>query len=261
MKLFTSLLKKINDRLILPQPLKSRILIEMAGDMDDLYEFYRKKGLNEKEAIQKTEEKFDMTDEALSELLQVHQSVFRKAMNRISEQAQTRWERTFLAVILLLIAVFSGREILSIQFFLQASKFIWPILVFSFVIIILSLVEFYNLYIKKDHNIKKLRSLLHSILFLGGLSLFTGILGYFIEFYSAENYRIFLENKFSIILIPMGMPESDKILIYISDWMIKCSSMIMVSMLVTIFSALIWFILNNKIVKIEQAEAAFLLEE
>ena len=148
-----------------------------------------------------------------------------------------------------------------LEFFIKGGLFMWPLLILAFVIIILSLVEFYNLYIKKDHNIKKLRSLLHSILFLGGLSLFTGILGYFIELYSAENYRIFLENKFGIILIPMGIPESDKILIYISDWMIKCSSMIMVSMLVTIFSALIWFILNNKIVKIEQAEAAFLLEE
>jgi len=40
----------------------------------------------------------------------------------------------------------------------------------------------------------------------------------------------------------------------------KCSSMAMVCTLVTISTAIIWFFLNNKIKKLEQAEAALLLE-
>ena len=73
MKKFTLFLKSINERLSLPQPLKSQILLEVAGDLEDVYEFYKNKGLNEQEAMQKAEEKLDLTDEALSELIRVHQ--------------------------------------------------------------------------------------------------------------------------------------------------------------------------------------------
>ena len=85
MNKFTLFLKRINERLSLLQPLKSQILLEVAGDLEDIYEFYKNKGLNEYEAMQKAEEKLDLTDDTLSELIRVHQSVYRKLMNKISE--------------------------------------------------------------------------------------------------------------------------------------------------------------------------------
>ena len=259
MKKFTLFLKSINERLSLPQPLKSQILLEVAGDLEDVYEFYINKGLNEQEAMQKAEEKLDLTDDTLSELIRVHQSVYGKLMNRISEQAQTRWERIFLILTILFVGVLSGRQILSTQFFLQASSFIWPVLGIGCIVIVLSIVKFYNLYIKKDHNIKNLRTGLSSFLFLGGASLFTGIVGYYIELYSAGGLGALLEAKLILIVrVTTGLDETSR---YIGDWMIKSSSMIMTSMLVTILAALIWFILINKVIKIEQSEAEFLLEE
>ena len=55
---FAPLLKSINDRLDLPQPTKSRIILEIAADLEDLYQFYQNQGMNESEAAQKAEEKF-----------------------------------------------------------------------------------------------------------------------------------------------------------------------------------------------------------
>jgi len=259
MNKFTLFLKRINERLSLPQPLKSQILLEVAGDLEDIYEFYKNKGLNEQEAMQKAEEKLDLTDEALSELIRVHQSVYGKLMNRISEQAQTRWERIFLIIIIIFGGVLSIKQFLSTQFFLHSSSFIWPVLGIGCIIMVLSIVKFYTLYIKKDHNIKNLRKRLSSILFLGGGSLLTGTIGYFIELYSAGGFGVLLESKLVFVVVTTnGLDEKAN---YIADWMIESSSMVMTGMFVAIFAALIWFILVNKVIKIEQAEAEFLLEE
>ncbi len=54
MKQFESQLKKINNKLDLPQPVKSRIVLEIAADMEDTFNFYFDKGMNEKDALQKT---------------------------------------------------------------------------------------------------------------------------------------------------------------------------------------------------------------
>jgi hypothetical protein len=80
MNRFASLLREVNNRLNLPQPTKSRILLEMAGDLEDLYNFYRGQGLDENEAVQKAEEKIDASYEALAELVEIHQTSYRKLM-------------------------------------------------------------------------------------------------------------------------------------------------------------------------------------
>lgn len=259
MKKFTSFLKSINERLSLPQPLKSQILLEVAGDLEDVYEFYKNKGLNEQEAMQKAEEKLDLTDEALSELIRVHQSFYGKLMNRISGQAQARWERIFLTIIILVGGVLTGRQVLSTQFFLQSSSFISPILGIGGIIFVLSIIKFHSLYIKKDHTIKKLRKGLGAILFLGGGSLLTGTIGYFMELYSAGGFGALLEAK--LVFVVVTTDGLDRTANYIADWMIASSSMVMTSMFVAIFAAIVWFIFVNKVIKIEQSEAELLLEE
>ena len=58
MNRFISLLQRVNDKLDLPQPEKSRILLEIAADLQDMYQVYLDKGLGEEEAVKRTEEKF-----------------------------------------------------------------------------------------------------------------------------------------------------------------------------------------------------------
>ena len=51
MKQFTSLLKNLNSKIDLPQPKKSRMLLEIAADLNDMYNYYLAKGLTETEAV------------------------------------------------------------------------------------------------------------------------------------------------------------------------------------------------------------------
>ncbi len=246
MKRFSELLKQMNERLDLPQPTKSRILLEIASDLEDLYQLFLKQGLSRQDALKKAEEKFDVSDEALQELVEIHESTFRKLLGRISEQAQTRWERIILIALMLFVAGFSRMEIFSGNFFRQASGFVWPIVGLSFGTLVLAMQQIYKLYIKKDHDVKKLHDGLPWLLALGGASVLVGIYGWVLELYR------------SVLLI---MGDVQMMLLYITRWAISCSAMMIVSLFAAIMAGLAWFILTNKVKKIEIAEVAWLLDE
>ncbi len=259
MNQFTPLLKSINERLDLPQPTKSRIILEIATDLQDLYQLYLNRGLSEKEAARKAEEKIDLKDEALNDLVLIHQSLFRKLLDKISAQAQTRWERVAFVFILLFVVGISVQAIFSTQFLLQASKWIYPVLGTSLTAILISIPKFYQLYIKKDHQIKKLRTDLSLIFGMGVLNLVIGTMGYVMELFLAEDTALLFMNHLAYIITTQEA-GSGQTLSNITTWMIKSSSLIMFTLVSTIFIAFIWYILINKVLKIERAEAAVLLQ-
>ncbi|MFH1754248.1 MAG: hypothetical protein ABIA59_00965 [Candidatus Latescibacterota bacterium] len=53
MSRFEGLLKQINGKLDLPQPTKSRILLEIASDLDDMYRVFIQQGMSEQDAAER----------------------------------------------------------------------------------------------------------------------------------------------------------------------------------------------------------------
>lgn len=260
MKHFTPLLKSINERLDLPQPTKSRIILEIASDLDDLYQLYLSRGLSEQEAAIKAEEKINLTDEALNELVQIHQTLFRKLMDKINAQAQSRWERVAFVLMFIFVLAISIQGIFSAQFFLQASTWIFPVLGIFLTAILISIPKFYQLYIKKDHQVSKLRTGLSLIFGLGALNLVVGITGYVMELYLAADNALLFVNHLAYIITTQER-GSHQTLTDITTWMIRSSSLIMFTLVATIVIAFIGYMLMNNIWKIERAEAAVLLED
>ncbi len=258
MKHFTPLLKSINERLDLPQPTKSRIILEIAADLDDLYQLYLARGMDEREAAQKAEEKIDLTDEALTELVQIHQSLFRKLLDRITAQTQNRWEKVIFVFMFIFIIAISFHGILSTQFFLQASKWIIPVLGIFLIASLISIPKFYQLYLKKDHQVKKLRAGLPLIIGLGVLNFMVGIMGYLIELYKAGDHAMLLVNHLAFV-ITTHEADAARTMNDITSWMIKSSSLIMFTIVSTIIIAVVCYIIMNKVLKIERAEAIVLL--
>ena len=245
MSRFASRLREISDRLDLPQPDKSHILLEIASDLDDIYLYYREKGLDEETAARRAEEKLDLSDEALRELVEVHQSGMRKLLGRISEQARTRWERALLAMAVIVIAAYSGRQILSAQLYTQASRFVWPILLFALAALVITIWQVYRLYIKKDHDIRTLGVGLPWLLGAGAASLLSGLLGMMYEFHRSAL---------------MAAGEVERSLAFLVECALRCSAMMMVGLVTAIVIGIAWFVLMNKVRRIEVAEAAWLIE-
>ena len=257
MSRFSSLLNSINDRLDVPQPKKSRILIEIAADLQDAYDFYREQGKSEREATQLAQEKFILDDSTISELSSIHQPLVKKWMDTISLNVQSRWERIILILTLLSIAAFSGRVMLTNSFFERSSIFVWPIWAVFTAGIIQFFIKFYRLYLLKDHDSKNLRKGIDVIAYLAVFGIFLGFAGYFYEllFYSIDT----IIPGGSLITVLVTVTDSLNRIRDITTCFTTSATVMMASLFSGMFLALLWYILNKAAAKIEIAEANSLL--
>ena len=80
---FAAALQRIDARLHLPQPARSRVILELASDLEDLYGHYQSKGLSKAEAREAALADLDASDEVLTALSEVHASGARRSMDRV----------------------------------------------------------------------------------------------------------------------------------------------------------------------------------
>jgi hypothetical protein len=98
MNRFHPFLKNINSKPDLPQTTKSSIILEISADLHDLYDFYVTQGISEEEASQKAQEKIDVSDEALKQLVTIHQTGYQKILQNLSQKTINRFEIAALAI-------------------------------------------------------------------------------------------------------------------------------------------------------------------
>lgn len=257
MNRFSPLLRSINERLDLPQPGKSQILIEIATDMEDYYLALREKDVSEDEAENLVNEKFDFTDEALSELVSVHQTLFRKLFLGLTSQAQSRFEQTALLMTILLVAGLSGYITFTSEFILKSSLLVWPVITMTSAAVIFALIKSYTLYVKKDHNLRTVPKGLDVILVSAGAILLLGNIGYIVELLQAGYHGIFLDSK---MLTFTYVVEDQPSLNQVIDWFMKSASLVLTCLMSSIVLALFWYVLTGKVAEIEEAEASYLLD-
>jgi hypothetical protein len=150
-----------------------------------------------------------------------------------------------LVIVVFFIAAYTGRELFSARLFEKASPFVWPVLGFSLMTLSIAICQIYRLYIKKDHEVRRLRAGLDWLLAGGLLSLLAGITGTLYEMYRMALF---------------SFAEVDRALIFLVDWALESSALMIVSLDVAIAAGIVWFVLMNKARSIELDEAAWLLE-
>lgn len=92
MERFGRVLRRVDRRLEAPEPERSRILTELAGDLEDLYRAYRERGLEEAEAIREAEKWLSPSAEALASLRSLHLPAFERLLDRLSGTTRGRVE-------------------------------------------------------------------------------------------------------------------------------------------------------------------------
>lgn len=259
MNQFRQILQNINDKLDLPQPVKSRILLEISGDLDDLFHHYLEQGLEIQDARQQAIETLNLDGTALNELVQIHTSPFKRFWTQLSEQAQSKWERTIILTTLCVLILLAGQSMTHIDFFSQASRFVWGVAGVGVLIFTNFLYHIYRLCIKRDHSIRTLRNGLNVLPVLAGVSLFVAVAGLFLEASWLEN-KFVIHGPYLIIMMNKHLVNTSDLLMQLTTWMLKTSALLMFAMVISIFGAFAWYIVINKIQRIEQAEAAMLLQ-
>jgi hypothetical protein len=245
MNRFAEILRRTAQKLDLPQPARSRVLLELAGDLEALYDLYVQRGLDDSEAVRRVEEKFAVSDDVLVQLTRLHRLALRRWLDRLSEQAQTRWERSILAALILFLAVVTGPRLVTATFIRDASGWIWVVAGIALMALALAVAKTYQLFLKGDHRPAQLRSGLPALLFLGCASSFTGLFGLV-----AGLYRDLARMAAGTEQVPVPM----------MDWLLGSIATMTASLMVAVLCAVIWFFLMSKVKRIEQAEAALLLE-
>ncbi len=244
MNRFTETLQDINERLDLPQPARSRVLLEIAADLDGLHAHYLDRGLPEDEARRRAVEQCDLSDEALAELARVHLSAYRRFLDRLSAQARTRWERAVLAVLLVFVAVLAGRMAVGTGMFSAAGPAAWVAAGLTLIALGLGLHKLYSAHLEQDHDLVRLRAGTGTLLVLAGSNLVLGVYAYSLVLYRVARQMAFdLEETAPLVV----------------QRLLSGSALVEMCLFAAILCAVLWFLVENKIGRIEEAEAALLL--
>lgn len=107
MSRFSRVLRRVERRLEAPEPERSRILMELAGDLEDLYRTYRERGLDEAAARRKAERWLAPSAATLESLRAVHLPTFDRLLDRLGGTTRGRVELG-LAALVSLAAVGAG---------------------------------------------------------------------------------------------------------------------------------------------------------
>lgn len=240
---FADVLKQTAARLELPQPAKSRILLEIAGDMEDLYQVCRERGLSREEARREAVARFELSDEALGELVTVHTSRFRRFLDGLSEQGRSRAEQVALGLLVLFVVATTGRQVAGSTFFANASGLSWPTLILTLLAILVGAHKAWVLWLAQNYDVRRMHEGLAPILVLGGINALIGFFGFWLE------VQIIARR------LATGGPGADLVI-----WLQASAATVVVAMISALICCLIWYLLAQKVARVQQAEVDYLLE-
>lgn len=242
---FADILRRTNERLVIPQPARSRVLLEIRADMEDLYDVYRAQGLSDAEAEQRTIENCDLSGEALAALVDVHCGPWRRFLDGLSRQARSRLEHGVLLVLLLFVLVVCGGLVLRDGFIRDAGPAAWPVLATLLVGLSLGGGKLYQLYLRQDHDPRRLRHGLGAVLVLAIAQPVIALAG--------NGIALFIANLHLIITIDGGGKM-------VMSWLIASAATLIIALVGAIVCSLLWYWSEAKVSAIEADETTSLAE-
>ncbi|HSJ08418.1 MAG TPA: hypothetical protein VK928_00855 [Longimicrobiales bacterium] len=237
---FDAVLQRVATQLAVPQPARSRILHEMAADLEDLYAEYRARGLGESEALRRAEAALGASPEAIEQLIEVHQPAWERLLARFSERRRNRIER-LLVTGLTLAGVALGLGGLAGQRILQdPSAFVWPVLVLTAVALAVAAGVFFRLFIRQDHRPQRLHTGLVPLLALAAAILLAGAFGALREMTAAAQ-----------AVAAAGSPS----LALVLPWLRRAAEVLALALTGDLAVLLCWFHLRQRARSIARTEA------
>jgi len=232
------------DRLALPQPVRTRILLELSGDLEDMFRLYLEQGLPSEDAERRALESFDLSDEALAELAAVHCSPVRRFLDRLSLQSRGIVQRISLAVV----AIGATLTVLNLathtRILWDAGPFAWPVLAACVGAIVSAAAKLYQLYVLQDHRPRPTWRLLHLPMALAGAGLALGFMGMY-------------GHVFSAWMASRGAPVET--LRHLGLAVHRSAALLTVATGASVVNASLWFASAHKAARVEEDEAALRL--
>jgi hypothetical protein len=241
---FADALRRIDARLHLPQPARSRVILELATDLEALYRHYLDKGLTEDEAREAALSDLDATDEVLTDLAEVHVSAVRRGMDRLVRQAESGWTRALLLVVLVAVAGAAARVVLTPMFVEDAGIFLWPMGLCLGVGAVTGGLLLMRLQRFDADDPAPARGLLDRIAVLIVGEFMLALFGAWMELYWAVGRMV---------------DDAGQITPELFGWLVRASALMSAGVAAALILAVVWFFASHRTAVIEDARAALLM--
>ena len=121
-------LREVAGRLELPEPTRSRILLELKGDLAALAESLRAEGVPDPEARRRAMATLLPDVQSLQALRTLHRPLWERLVDRFSEPARHRLERLLLAAMVATLVIGGGITLARLDLLVVRSGFLGPVL-------------------------------------------------------------------------------------------------------------------------------------
>ena len=181
MSRFAGALRGISERLSLPQPARARVLLEIAGDLEEIYRILLERGVTEEDAAREALDRIDLSDEALRGLARVHGGWFRRLTDSIAERAGSRWNLALLGLLVLGGIALSGTVLQAVPMSRAAGRWLIPVFCAAVATLGIGAWKFYVVSLRGDHRPGHLRRGMGAILGLSVLQMFLAFVGLWVS--------------------------------------------------------------------------------
>jgi hypothetical protein len=222
-------LSSVADRMRdLHHPARTRILLELAGDVEALSADLRRSGMPAEEAALRAAERVVPSDAALDALVRLHRPSYRRLTAPVPDSALRRLERGILLVVTTSILV-AGLFLLSGQGLLRdPSPLLWAILGLSGGVIGITLWKGFQLFIRREHRPETLGRGLWTLLALSGGALLAAGAGFITGLWMLA------------ATLEAGVPDTAALL---TAWLFRESVLLTTALLTALAGGLAWFLL------------------
>ncbi|MCG6957971.1 MAG: hypothetical protein LJF04_18420 [Gemmatimonadetes bacterium] len=245
MNRFAHVLRQLSERLSLPQPARCRILLEISGDLEELFRSYLEKGLSPEDAEREALSHVDLSDEALEELGRVHGGWFRRFADGLAGRMGPIWERALLVALGLGGVVLGGGVLRAVPMSRAAGLWLVPVAGLALVGLAVGARKAWDLFVRRDHRPVRLRSGLDAIVGLSVLQVFVAFGALWVTAVGAIRGT---EGQAPRAVGLMTM-----------HWLQSSLALLVLSLSLAIVVGLVWFFLLMHVVSIERREAVALL--
>jgi hypothetical protein len=241
---FTKVLSDLDARLTVPEPARSRVLLEIAADMEDLHREYLERGLQNGEAEREVVEHFDLSDEVLKDLVRLHDTTLQRSLEGLSGQVRGTWSRLLLMVLGLFVVVTCGSLLFSGRLYSDASALVWILMPILGSGMVIAGSQARRLYGGRVVWSPGLRSGLGRLLGLSALIMVVAAAGLWVELYLGA------------LRIRNAPGET---LIHLVGWVHMASATLVIALSGSLILGFLWFFLESRARRQELNAAADLL--
>ncbi len=237
---FDEALRALAAELDLPEPVRSRTLLELRSDLESMAAELERRGVGAEAARERALSALLPGPGAVSELRQVHRPLYQRLVDRFSARGRHTLERGLLVVLAAVYVAAGGLTLARLDVLAFPSPNLWSVLTGGVLIGVVGVGKLFHLWVAGASG--RLRRGLGLLLGLGAATLVAGFVGAVADFYTVAG------------ALADGAPQ----LATLMPWLRREMVLLSIALLAASAAGVIWLVAAVWIARIEAMQAAAL---